>query len=452
VLQNIKILFFVACWTLTVFIPNISSAAPISFVRDAEIENTIRLFATPVFKSAQLPPEAVQVFLVNDKSLNAFVAGGMKLFIHTGLLQKSKTPEQVIGVIAHETGHIAGGHLSRLKQKMKGVSPESILGYVLGGAAILAGQGGAGGALILGGQDAALRSFLKYSRTEEGSADQAAVKYLDDTKTSSKGLLEFFEILKSQENTVSSKQNPYIRSHPLTTERISFLRQHVSISEFSEQKTQPLFLELHARMKAKLDGYILSPAHTLRIYPLADKSLAARYARAMAYHKDHKFIKASKEIDGLLTERPNDPYFNELKAQIYFENGKLKEAIPFYEKTTKLLPGNPLILVALGRTYLELDDPKYLDRAISVLEEAVSSDKESSFIWRQLGIAYGRTGQMAQSSLALAEESYLQRRYKEAVYLAGRAEKGLKVGSPDWIQAQDLRLTSERLLKQQQKR
>lgn len=392
------------------------------------------------------------MFLVNDKSLNAFVAGGMKLFIHTGLLQKSKNPEQVIGVIAHETGHIAGGHLSRLKQKMQGASAESILGYILGGAAVLAGQGGAGAAIIMGGQDAAMRSFLQYSRTEEGSADQAAVKYLDDTQTSSEGLLQFFEILKSQENTLSSEQNPYVRSHPLTSERISFLRQYVKKSKFSQKKSSSHYIELHARMKAKLDGYLLPPLHTLRLYPVGDKSLSARYARAMAYHKDNQFIKANEEIDSLLNERPNDPYFNELKGQIYFENGKLKQALPFYEKSIKLLPGSPLLLVALGRTYLELDDPKYLKNAVSVLEEAIFIDKGSSFIWRQLGIAYGRMGDMAQSSLALAEEAYIQRRYKEAIYLAGRAENGLKVGAPDWIQAQDLRLTSERLLKKQQKR
>lgn len=392
------------------------------------------------------------MFLVNDKSLNAFVAGGMKLFIHTGLLQKSENPEQVIGVIAHETGHIAGGHLSRLKQKMQGASAESILGYILGGAAVLAGQPGAGSAIIMGGQDAAMRSFLQYSRTEEGSADQAAVKYLDDTHTSSEGLLQFFEILKSQENTLSSEQNPYVRSHPLTSERISFLRQHVKKSNLSLKKSSSQYIELHARMKAKLDGYLLPPLHTLRLYPIGDKSLSARYARAMAYHKDNQFIKAIEEINSLLVERPTDPYFNELKGQIYFENGKLKEALPFYEKSIELLPGSPLLLVALGRTYLELDDPQYLGNAVNVLEEAVSFDNGSSFIWRQLGIAYGRMGEMAQSSLALAEEAYLQRRYKEAIYLAGRAEKGLKVGAPDWIQAQDLRLTSERLLKKQQKR
>jgi predicted Zn-dependent protease len=405
-----------------------------------------------VFKSAGLPPDAVNVFLVNDNSLNAFVAGGMNLFIHTGLLQKSQNPEQVIGVIAHETGHIAGGHLSRIKEKMNGFSPESILGYVLGGAAILAGQAGAGSAMILGGQDASMRSLLQYSRTEEASADQAAVKYMDDTHTSSKGLLQFFEILKSQENTLTSQQNPYTRSHPLSADRVAFLRQHVQESKLSQEKSSPLFIEMHARMKAKLDGYILPPLHTLRLYPVGDNSIAARYARSMAYNKDSQFQKAIEEIDSLLAERPTDPYFNELKAQIYFDNGKLKEAIPFYEKSIAELPNEPLILIALGRTYLELDDPTYLEPAVKIIEKAVSIDKSSSFNWRQLGIAYGRMGKMAESSLALAEESYLQRNYKEAIYLAGRAENELKVGSPNWIQAQDLRITSERLLKKQQNR
>ncbi len=423
-----------------------------TLIRDAEIENTIALYSKPIFQAAGLPAEGIEIYLVKDSRLNAFVTGGQKLFIHTGLLQQSRTPEQVIGVIAHETGHIAGGHLSRLKQKMQGVSPESILGYILGGAAIIAGQADAGTALILGGQNAARQSILQYSRTEEGSADQAAVSYLDKAKVSSKGLLQFFEILKRQEVTKASNQNPYFRSHPLTSERISFLKSHVEQSNLSDTNVSPFFKERHARMRAKLDAYLLPAAHTLRLYPVGDKSIAGRYARAQAYHLDSQLDKAMAELDSLITERPEDPYFRELKGQIYFENGKLDLAIPEYEKAIELLPNQPLLLVNLGRAYLETEDPGQLTKAIDIFEQTIKVETQSPFIWRQLGIAYGRAGRMAESSLALAEEAYLQRRYKDAIFLAGRAEKSLKTGSRHWIQAQDLRLSAERLLKKQQKK
>jgi predicted Zn-dependent protease len=449
VLKTIRLLFIVACWTLFFHISRPAWADSISFIRDAEIENTIALFAKPVFEAANLYPDGIEIYLVRDSRLNAFVAGGQKLFIHTGLLQRARTPEQVIGVIAHETGHIAGGHLARLRQKMQGVSAESILGYVLGGATILAGQAGAGTAIMMGGQDAAQRSLLHYSRTEEGSADQAATKYLDKAGISSKGLLEFFKILKKDEATKTAEQNPYVRSHPLTAERLSFLEKHVADSPLSNKRLPPTYQEMHQRVRAKLDAFLLPPAHTMRLYPLGDTSLPARYARAMSYHQDSQMDKALTEIDGLLAEHPTDPYFHELKGQIYFENGYLKEAVKSYEKADELLPNTPLIQIALGRSYIEQNDPKMFEKAIDILEQAVRVEKDSSFAWRQLGIAYGKADKMPESSLALAEESLLQRRYKDANYLAARAEKGLKTGSPQWLQAQDIQMTAERLLKKQ---
>ena len=416
-------------------------------MRDAEIERTIALFAKPIFEAAGLSADHIEIYLVNDSRLNAFVANGQKLFIHTGLLQRSETPEQVIGVIAHETGHIAGGHLSRLRQKMKETSPESILGFILGGAAVLAGQPGAGSALIIGGQEMATRSLLQYSRTEEGSADQAAITYLDQQEISARGLLEFFEILKQTELSSTSEQNPYIRSHPLTAARISFISDHVAKSSLSDKRVSQEFIEMHARMRAKLNSYLLAPVHTLRLYPQSDTSVAARYARAQAYHKENQKEKALHEINGLIADFPDDPYFHELKGQINFENGDIEDAILAYQKSVELLPKHPLLLLALGRAYQESGKDEYLPQAIDVLEKAIKQDRTSSFTWRQLGIAYGRANKMAQSSLALAEEAYLQGRYDQAIYLAGRAEKDFKTGTPEWIQAQDLRVASERLKK-----
>lgn len=432
-------------------IPDVAKAAKISFIRDAEIERTISLFAKPVFEAAGLSADSIQIYLVNDRRLNAFVAGGQKLFLNTGFLKKTRTPEQVIGVIAHESGHIAGGHLARLKDKMESFSPESILGYVLGGAAILAGKSDAGGALIFGGQQMAQRSLLKYSRTEEGSADQAAVTYLDRAEISSKGLLDFFKILKRAEGVNSSDQNPYIRSHPLTQERINFLSSHVKASPLGQKKLGADYQEMHARMVAKLDSYLLSPTHTLRIYPLGDNSIAARYARAQAYHKDNDIDKAISEIDNLINERPKDAYFHEMKGQFHYENGHITEAVEAYETALELAPDTPLINQALAKAYIESGEHEQILKAIPLLEYTTRHEPRNSFAWRQLGIAYGKTQQMAKSSLALAEEAYLRRQYKEAIYLAGRAEKDLKTGSPDWLQAQDLRLSAERLLKKQRK-
>jgi predicted Zn-dependent protease len=451
VLKFITNLFNALCILIVVCASASLKANAFSIIRDAEIENTIALFAKPVFEAAGLTADHIQIYLVNDDQLNAFVAGGQKLFIHTGLLQKSRTPEQVIGVIAHETGHIAGGHLARLKQKLEKVSPEAILGYVLGGAAILAGQGDAGGLVIAGGQEMAQRSLLSYSRMEEGSADQAALKYLDQRGISSKGFLEFFQILERNSRVSSANQNPYIRSHPLTTERIEAVRDHLKTSPYTNNRVSKELIEKHARMRAKLDSFIYPSTYTFRLYPKNKTDIASRYAHAWAYHKDNNTDRALETIEGLINERPNDPYFQELKGQILFENGYVQQSIDPYEKAARLLPDAAQISLALGRSYLESGDEGNLLKATKILEKTVFHERNNSFAWRQLGIAYGKMGQTAQSSLALAEEAYLKRLYKEAVFLAGRAEKEFKTGSREWLQAQDLRLSAERLMKKQQK-
>lgn len=423
-----------------------------SLIRDAEIEETIALYAAPIFDAAHLSADSVEIYLVKDNRLNAFVAGGQQLFIHTGLLQAAETPEQVIGVIAHEAGHIAGGHLARLRQKTQGISPESILSYVLGGVAALAGRGDVASGLIISGQGFETRSILNYTRTEEGSADQAATRYLDASQITSRGLLEFFQRLKKEEVTKTAEQNPYIRSHPLTQERITFLKDYVSNSPLSEVRVSEDLQARHERMRAKLIAYLLPSGHTFRLYPKADKSLSARYARAMAYHQDSQMEDALREIDSLIAEHPDDPYFHELKGQIYFENGKMLPAIEAYKISDSLLPNHPLMMIALGRAYLESQQPALLNNAISMLQRTVQIESENAFAWRQLGIAYGKSGQSGLSDLALAEEAYLRRRFDNALFLAGRAETQFKTGSPEWLRAEDIRLGAERLKKKQNNR
>lgn len=418
-----------------------------TLIRDAEIEDTIAMFAKPVFEVAGLPNDGVQIYLVKDNRLNAFVAGGMNIFLHTGLLQKSKTPEQLIGVIAHETGHIAGGHLARIRERMKGVSAESILGYVLGGAAVLAGQPGAGSAIIVGGQDMAQRGLLNYTRGHEGAADQAALNYLDRMEITSRGLLEFFEIMKDQELVSSQDQNPYIRSHPLTSERIVAMKAHVENSAFKDNRVPDLWIERHARMRAKLDAFMFPIEHTLRIYPEIDKSLSARYARAMGYHEAGQMNKAVSELASLIEDRPQDPYFHELLGEVYFENAYITEAISAFETANSLAPNTPLIEVQLARAFLATEDPQTYPRAIELLERSVQEERTSGFFWRQLAIAYGKSDRMAESSVALAEEAYLQRRYEDAIFLAERGQKDLKEGSHLWLRAEDIRLAAERLQK-----
>lgn len=418
-------------------------AQTISLIRDAEIENTIRVWATPLFEAAGLPAEDISTHLVNDSRLNAFVAGGMNLFINTGLLQRAGHAGQVIGVIAHETGHISGGHLARTREELEKATIQQILAMVLAGAAILAtGEGGAGVGAAIGGMDAARRNFLNYSRTQESAADQAAFRLLDRLGYSARGLMEFLTILVDQELLSPRNQDPYLRSHPITRERVDIVREYLTKSRHADAPLPTEYAIMHARMVAKLDGFLNSPGSTLARYRADDRAVPARYARAVAYYRRPDLAQAVPAIDSLIAEFPRDPFFHELKGQMLFENGRASEAVAPYGEAARLLPGSALLRFELGRVLIELNDASRLAEAVGHLEAAVRVEPRNPSMWRQLGIAYGRDNQIGLASLALAESAIIRGERREAMLHVKRAHDNLKEGSPAWIRAEDIRRTA----------
>jgi predicted Zn-dependent protease len=441
-LKRIAVLLLFFLFSVGVqIVPSLASAKGLSLIRDAEIENTIRDYATPVFRAAGLTPENINIYLVNDNSLNAFVAGGQNIFIHTGLILKSENAGQIIGVIAHETGHISGGHLSRTSDALSKSSMPAILGVILGGAASLAtGRGDVGAAIAAGGSTIAGRSFLKYSRTQEASADHAALKFLDSTKQSAKGMLQFMQFLEDQELLSASSQDPYIQSHPLSRNRIVTIKNHIETSPYSETPAPTQQVMSHARIKAKLHAFVSSPGSTLRAYKKSDTSVASLYARSIARYRSAKIDKALTLLDQLINLAPGDPYFHELRGQILFENARLSESLVSYQKAIDLLPDSFLIRRELARNQIEMDDPALLDTAIRNLRLALPKEPKNTFAWRLLATAYGRKGDIGRSSLALAEEALLQGKTDVAAYQAGRAERIFAEGTREWIQSQDIML------------
>lgn len=428
-------------------------AYAISLIRDAEIENTIRVWATPLFEAAGLVPDDVRIILVNDRRLNAFVAGGQNLFLNTGLLLRSENAGQVIGVIAHETGHISGGHLARLPEALKNANAMMILSLVLGAVAgVAAGRPDAAVAGMAGGMTAAERNFLAFSRTQEASADQAGVNFMEQNGISSRGLMEFFDILAGQELMVTARQDPYVRTHPLTKERIDFVRNFVAQSKYRDAPLPPEWVVMYKRMKAKLFGFIEPISRTMTTYKENDPSVEARYARAVALYRKPDVPQALAAIDGLIREYPNDPFFHELRGQTLFENGRAAEALPSYEKAVSLLPKSGLLRIDLARAQLEANRPDMDQKAIANLNEALRQENENAMAWRHLAVAEGRTGNIGMAALALAEEAMLRGDYRTALGQALRAERLLPPGSPPSLRVQDLQAQARREIAKQKER
>lgn len=431
--------------------PETAQARRITFIRDAEIEDTIRLFGMPLFAVAGLEPSAVRVHLVKDPAINAFVANGQRIFLNTGLLIASDNANQVIGVMAHETGHISGGHLARTHEALRDASANSIMALVLGAAAMAAGQGQAGSAIIAGGQHVAQRSFLKYSRIQESSADQAALDILKKTSQSARGMLAFFEKLGDQEALLTASQDPYIRSHPLTRNRIETIQAAVARTRNSNSPERPEFDARHSRMKAKLIAFLRHPADTFRRYPESDRSIAGRFARSIAFHKKRQTQKALDLIAGLIAEYPEDPYFHEFHGQILLESGRPAEAVAPYQRAVALHPDSILLRIGLGQAQVSDDQVSHIDNAIKNMQQAVRMAPDNPRAWRWLGMAYSRNGDIGLASLATAERYFLAGKFRDAVGQATRAKRTLAKGSPGWLRAQDLKATAQLAAKRRKK-
>lgn len=417
-----------------------SSRGPgLSVVRDSEIETLIRSLGAPLWHAAGLDPNGVTITLVNDRNLNAFVAGGQNLFIHTGLLLRTAHPGQIIGVIAHETGHISGGHLARLPEAYRNAFITTLIAMALGAGAAVAGGGGGGiGAAILGGSAMGQRNLFAFSRAQESAADQAGITLLEQTQQSPRGFLEFMEILANQEFLAVGRQDPYLRTHPMSQERVEFLRNQVALSRFADIPPPPDMILAHRRMKAKLYGFLEPPGNTLTRYPDSDKSMEARYARAIAHYRTPNLPVALPLIDGLLKEYPQDPYFHELRGQMLFENQRALEALPSYQKAVELAPAAGLLRMDLARVMIELNDPKLLKSARLHLAEAERLEPRVPSVWRLKATVLGREDKLGEAAAALAEEALMERRLYDARDQARRAIRLLPAGSISAVRAEDI--------------
>ena len=422
---------------------NTAQSRSLSLIRDAEIETIIGSYAAPLFGAAGLDPRAVEIKIVNSSTVNAFVAGGQRIFIFSGLLMRADTPGEIKGVIAHEVGHIAGGHLARLHDRLRRANTQAIISTLIGlAAAIGAGSSGAGAAIVGGGQQVAQRSLLQYSRTQESAADQAGLSYMNAAGNSPQGLLSFLDKLGDQELLQANRRDAYVLTHPLARERVTLLREQVSRSPHRDVKPDPGEILAFERMQAKLRGFIDNPRRTLRTYPVSDKSQPARYARSIAYHKSANFEAALSEVDGLIEEAPNDPFFHELRGQILFESGQVTASIDPLSRAVELLPNAPMLRFGLARAQIATNEPPRNRAAIEHLRAVVDRDPDAGAAWRELAVAYGRDGQLGLSSLSSAEFSVRAGRKRDAKYHAARAQRLLPSGSPGWLRAQDIEIAA----------
>ncbi|MDB5722266.1 MAG: tetratricopeptide repeat protein [Alphaproteobacteria bacterium] len=415
-----------------------------SILRDAETESLFHDIADPLIAAGHLNPKSVQIVLIQDDSINAFVATGQTVYIHTGLIAAADNANEVQGVIAHELGHITGGHAIRIQEGAKVATGIMLLSLILGAAAMAAGSAEGGAGIMAAGQQAAMGKFLAFSRDQESSADQAGSSFLNTAGISGKGMISFFKKLQNLEYRLAIPQeDAYARTHPLSGERIQALEANLKASPAWNKPIDPRLEERFERVKAKLVGYINDPRRTFILYPETDHSLSARYARAYAWHKQAEVEKSTSELDSLLRDRPNDPFFLELKGQVLLESGRPEEALESLREAVRRAPDQPLIASLLGHALIATEQPGNYDEAKKVLKAAINRDNSNPFAWYQLGIVYDHEGDSARAALATAERYNLEGVPRLAMVNAQMALQGIPNNTPDWLRAQDIALVSK---------
>ncbi|HEX8642044.1 MAG TPA: M48 family metalloprotease [Allosphingosinicella sp.] len=430
----------------------VQPAAAQSVLRDAETEALLRDMSRPLIEAAGLRPENVQVVLLHEREINAFVIGGQVVYIHSGLFTSAENANEVQGVIAHELGHITGGHIIRLEQGVRQATGIMILSMLLGGLALAAGAGEAGMAAMAAGQQAAVHRFLAFSRVQENSADQAGASFLSHAGISGRGSLAFFKRLQNLEFRMNIPQdNGYARTHPLTGERISVLEAMYEADPAWNHQTDPALEERFQRVRAKLIGFVDEPRQVMTRYPESNRSIPARYARAYGWHRAAHPDRALAEVDSLLRDRPHDPFFLELRGQILLESGRPQEALESLREAVALVPDQPLIAALFGHALIATEDPANFEEAKRVLRVAVQRDNDNPFAWYQLGIVYDREGDQPRAALATAERYNLTGQPQLALVNAEQAMMGIPVGTPDWLRAQDIAMVSRSEVQRQRR-
>ena len=413
-------------------------------IRDTEMEQLLRDYAQPILRAAGLAQQNVRVVVLSDRAFNAFVMDGRHIFINAGTLYESKTPNEIIGVFAHETGHLAGGHLARLREQLASAQTASIVAMLLGVGAMVAGAraGGSAGdvgmAAIMAPQSAIQRSLLAYVRTQEDQADHAGVKFLNATGQSPKGMVELFKRLANESLFNSRYIDPYLQSHPMPAERVAALEAMGKASPNWDRKDSPELQLRHDMMRAKLSGFLDQPDTVARRFPLGDHSLPARYARAISAYRHSDLRQALTQIDELTQTQPTNPYFYELKGQALLEGGHPGEAIAPLRHAVQLSHGAPLIEIMLAQALIATNNKNVAEEAAELLRIAISREPDAPEAYSQLAMAYGRKGDLANADLASAQAAFTRGDIKTARQLAARAKTRLPIGSPAWVRADDI--------------
>ncbi len=418
------------------------ASSNLSFIRDAETEKFLRDIETPILRAAGLNVNNIRIYIVNDSEINSFVGGGQNIFVNTGLIRKFNTPNALIGVLAHETGHIAAGHIARSSEQAQEINQQMIIGYLLGIGAMISGQGDVGSAVIFGGSQTYQRLYMKYSRGQEEAADKLAVSYLDKIHYPANGLFDLLKSFKREEIGLKDQDEFYL-SHPVTTKRIDFIKSHIELTKYDDQKINQLLIKEMQWILVKLEAFIDNPDQIVIKYQNIEDSDLKFYALAIANYRLGKINQAVDDIDKVIANNRGNGFLYELKAQILLKSKQTMAAILNYHQALKLIAkkDNLLVKISLSEAIIALNsgDKELLQLAINYLKSATNQENDNPLIYRDLAATYIQIGDKARYYLSLADFNLSIGNQVAAIKFAKLAKENLDKNSvTDLIHLDDI--------------
>ena len=428
----------------------VTAANAQGLIRDSEIEYTLRIVAQPIAKAAGVGH--IDIYIINNNNPNAFTTGGNNIFIHSGLIRQLKSVEMLQSVIAHEIGHINGGHITQRAANIGTARSAAGLGILLGILTAAAGGGEGAIGVAAAAQSVGLRNYLAFTRGQESAADQSGVRYMARAGIDPSASIDVLNIFRGQEALSVKRKDAYAITHPLSSQRILDLETFVAAYKGRPTSQHPNVDYWYARARAKFNGFTGSPKGVLRKLKKTDKGEIATMTRAIAYHRLPNKKKSMAAIKRLIDMRPKDRFYQELYGQILLENGNSSGAVKAYNKAVQMAPKDPLILAGLGRAQLADKSGSSAKTALATLKRSYARDPRNGRMLRDLGVAYAKTGNPGMASVTTAERYALASNFKQAGIHATRAVRLLPEGSTGWRKAADILAISERLNKRKKKR
>jgi predicted Zn-dependent protease len=372
---------------------------------DVELNDFLNAFVARLAATPSASGHSFELFAIDDRTLNAFALPGGFIGVHTGLFASAQSESELASVLAHEIGHVTQRHIARMLAEQRQSMALMITSLVLAALAARSNPQAAGGVIALG-STLQQGQMLGFSRDAEREADRLGLEMLQQAGFEGVAMASFFERLQQASRLNESAAPVYMRTHPLTIERMGDIRNRVMESRYRQRADSLEFLLLRVRLRATLDR---SPEGLSRSRTILERQLSERaldpavawfgLAAVGLQAQDESFTRNAIEQARRLLP-PAHPYLERLAAELELTLNRPREALTVLEQATSRSPRTHALTHTLARCLLLLGDWK---AAEALIDNTLEERRSDARLWQMLAQAQSALGKSAQAHLSMGE-------------------------------------------------